>query len=490
MKTLLDHVAKHIAQCRVLLVGDLILDEYLMGIVERVSREAPIPIVREKSREWVAGGAANAALNLKSAGANVFAVSVIGADAAAKNLKELLIKKEIVCDGVLESQQRKTTKKQRIVSAGQQLLRVDDENTTRLSDHDLARLCLYIDFIIDSIDIIVLSDYGEGLVTRPLVEELLKRAHAHNILLVADPRGPNFDVFKGVHVLKPNKQEFAHIADFCGVSAKKTMVEQAREVMRLLDVAQLVITLGDEGICGVTHNEVILEPAHRREVFDINGAGDTTVAYLAVGLATGLTLAESITLANAAAAVSVSYFKVYAVPLGEVAQEFLPRSKRRMCSDKVFLDWVQLKHVVDAERARGKKIVFTNGCFDILHEGHILSLEQAASEGDFLLVALNTDASVSKLKGPSRPIKNEHDRSHVMASLGIVDAVTLFAQDVPDSLIAYLKPDVVVKGGEYKAEDLSFYDLVRGYGGEVKLTGYQEGTSTTNFVKKMQQEVL
>lgn len=392
MKTLLDHVADRISSCRVLLVGDLILDEYLMGVVERVSREAPIPVVREKHREWVAGGAANVAVNLKAAGADVFVASVIGADHAAKNLKHLLDSRGISCAGILESASRKTTKKQRIVSAGQQLLRVDDENTGPLSEADLLQLCAYVDGVIDQVDIIIVSDYGEGMVTRRLVEEMLKRAHKKNIRLIADPRGPAFDVFTGVTILKPNRQEFERIADFCGLSPKKTMIEQAREVLKILNLESLVITLGDQGICGVTGDEIINEPAHRREVFDINGAGDTTVAYLAVGLATGLSLSESITLANAAAAVSVSYFKVYAVPLAEIAKEFLPLPQKKTTIEKVMTDWAVLKQTVDAYRARGKKIVFTNGCFDLLHEGHILSLEEAAAEGDFFVVALNTDA--------------------------------------------------------------------------------------------------
>ncbi|MFA5075444.1 MAG: D-glycero-beta-D-manno-heptose 1-phosphate adenylyltransferase [Candidatus Babeliales bacterium] len=479
MKNIINKI-KTADKKRILIIGDVMLDEYIFGDVLRISPEAPVPILKEKKREWSLGGASNVALNCKQIGCFVDLIGVVNnLDKAAEKLISILKKNRISCNGLVRSENRVTTCKKRLMSGNQQLLRIDTEDTKELSKTEFDEIICKLDNLILPNTIVLVSDYAKGVLTEDILSEIIFKAKERSCLILLDPKGPNFDKYKGVNYLKPNFKEFDQILDFYDLNKKDSTINNGKKICQILSLDGLILTMGEKGIQFISLKEDFFVPACKKEVFDLTGAGDTVLAFLALGLSVKLPMKQCLKLANHAAAVAVSHLKTYAVSLDELID------KNVEFTEKIFTEWALLKIELDWLRLENKRIVFTNGCFDLLHSGHVYLLNKAKKMGDILVVAINTDESVKRFKGESRPIKNVEERAKIIAALNGVDFVVIFNQDTPKELIEYLKPDILVKGGDYKKEQVAGYDFMIKNGGKIEIIDFQKGFSTTNLIKKI-----
>ncbi|MBU4269570.1 D-glycero-beta-D-manno-heptose 1-phosphate adenylyltransferase [Candidatus Dependentiae bacterium] len=479
MKNLIK-IIQNSSSKNILIIGDVMLDEYIFGTVSRISPEAPVPVLKEEKMEWCLGGAANVALNCKNIGCNVNIVGIINdMDFAGQKLASMLSENGISSSNLIKSEQRITTCKKRALCGGHQLLRIDNESEHNLTDKELLLITEKINNLIVKDSIILISDYAKGVISSELVRFVSVIAKSRNCKIIVDPKGKNFEKYIGVNYIKPNYKEFLLMLDVYGLDKNNSISNNAKILCEKLSIDGLIITLGEKGIHFVSKDEDIFVSALKKEVYDLTGAGDTVLAFLALGLSVGFDMQKCLQIANTAAGVAVSHLKTYAVSLEELLD------KNIYSSEKIYENWTNLKIELDWIKAQNKKIVFTNGCFDLLHSGHIYLLNEAKKLGDILVVAINTDESVKRYKGQSRPINSLYERMHVMSSLGIVDFVVSFEQDTPKELIEYLSPDVLVKGGDYKAENVAGADFVKKSGGQVAIIEYQVGLSTTNIVKKI-----
>lgn len=480
MKSLV-HQLRSAKPVSVLIVGDVMLDEYLFGSVSRVSPEAPILVVKEERREQCLGGAANVAANCKHIGMHVELIGFAQEhDHAGQVLRNLLQHMRIDTHGLIDTEHRKTTSKQRIMSGHQQCLRIDNETEQPMTAPESAAIIERIQALLRPGMLVMLSDYAKGVLDTSIIKYIITQAHAIGSVVIADPKGPAFSKYKGVDYLKPNLTAFNQMITYCGLSPHTDFITNARSIIEKLNIKGLFITKGDQGIHFVSATEEMYSPAYKREVFDLSGAGDTAFAFLSLAIAHHLSMHDTLMLANRAASVAVSHLKTYAVSLEElIDREAEPDAK-------IIHDWAKLKMELDWLRIDGRKVVFTNGCYDLLHAGHTYLLKEAKRQGDILVVGLNTDDSVRRLnKGPERPINTLHDRAQVIASLGVVDFVVSFDQGTPETLIEYLRPDVHVKGGDYKAESLPEYNIIKAYGGAVHIVDLVPEKSTTSLVQRL-----
>ncbi|CAM5230864.1 Bifunctional protein HldE OS=Stutzerimonas stutzeri OX=316 GN=hldE PE=3 SV=1 [Stutzerimonas stutzeri] len=461
-------------QAPVLVVGDVMLDRYWHGATSRISPEAPVPVVRVEQHEDRPGGAANVALNLAALGAPAFLVGVTGEDEAAASLADSL-----GAVGVTTRFQRiagqPTIVKLRVMSRHQQLLRVDFEEPFRTDAEALAR---ETEALLDQVRVLVLSDYGKGALKNH--QALIQAARKRNIPVLADPKGKDFSIYRGASLITPNLSEFEAIVGRC--QDENELVAKGLKLLGDLDLGALLVTRGEHGMTLLRPGHPALHlPARAREVFDVTGAGDTVISTLAGALAAGEDLPQAVALANLAAGIVVGKLGTAAISAPELRRAV----QREQGSERGVLGLEQLLLTIEDARAHGEKIVFTNGCFDILHAGHVSYLEQARAQGDRLIVAVNDDASVSRLKGPGRPINSVDRRMAVLAGLEAVDWVVCFSEDTPENLLAQVRPDVLVKGGDYGVDQVVGAELVRAYGGEVRVLGLVENSSTTAIVEKI-----
>lgn len=479
MKNLIK-IIKSKSPKNIIIVGDVMLDEYIFGSVSRISPEAPVPVLKEEKRECSLGGAANVALNCKKAGCDINLISIINDnDIAGKKLLLLLQENNISISGIVKSESRKTTCKKRAICSGQQLLRVDSECDNSLTEQEYNLILEKINSSISKDSIIVVSDYAKGIITQGLLENIIKIAKEYNCKILVDPKGKRFEKYSGVNFIKPNYKEYCLMLEAYSLSQHDTIIKNGKILCEKLSLDGLIVTLGENGMQFVSREQDFFVPALKKEIFDITGAGDTVLAFLALGFSVGLDIKDCLTLANHAAGVAVSHLKTYAVNLDELIET------NTNLPEKISQNWINLKIELDWLKAQGKRIVFTNGCFDLLHVGHIYLLNEAKKLGDVLVVAINTDDSVKRYKGNARPIQSLQERMNIMASIGVVDFVVSFEQDTPKELIEYLNPDVLVKGGDYKPEFVAGGDFVRANGGSVVIVNYQNGFSTTNIVKRV-----
>ena len=482
MKKIVKSLIDKIGSKRVVIIGDVMLDEYVLGTVSRISPEAPIPVVKKVRDECCLGGAANVAANCKNIGLEVSLIGVVNThDDAGKKVQNALHELGASLQGVVHSPRRVTTSKTRIMAGSQQCVRVDKEDTSVLSEKERRDLVLAFDASVRSGDVILFSDYAKGVLDKKLIEYLMKKSESLGCTILADPKGPDFSKYAGVHYLKPNLLEFTQMCNQFGlVHNEHTMVSNGRAICEKLKLKALIVTLGEKGICYISQEEEIFVPAYKKEVYDLSGAGDTVFAFLALAFAHNLSIRDALRISNKAASVAVSHLKTYAVNLHELL------SDEQDFSNKIVYDWTRLKIELDWLRAEGKRVVFTNGCFDLLHSGHVHLLQEAKKRGDILLVALNSDNSVKRQgKGSDRPINTLHERSSIVVGIKGVDFVTSFDQDTPGKIIDYLMPDVVVKGGDYQREEIVGFDTMMRLGGEVYIVDLIPGRSTTGVVKKM-----
>jgi len=465
---------------KILIIGDVMVDQYCFGSVSRISPEAPVPVITQEKIEWCLGGAANVAANSQKIGCDVTLIGVISRnDDAGKKYRKLLEEIKIKEDGTVYSQERRTTCKKRILAGSHQMLRIDDESSTLLTPEEFDDIRIKIDqFLVPGVTVL-LSDYAKGVITKELVQYVCKRAKSCGSIVMLDPKGKDFSKYYGVDYIKPNLNEYNHLLDFYGLSSDNSIKENGHIICKKLGLKGLIVTRGEKGIVFVSSDDYFTYSAYRREVYDLTGAGDTVFAFLALGFAHNITIKEILVLANYAASIVVSHLKTYSVSLDDLLDCGVEHAK------KIYNDWTQLKIELDWQRCDGKRVVFTNGCFDILHPGHLHTLKEAKRRGEVLVVALNTDASVKRLKGQSRPINDLQHRQTMMAALGVVDFVVSFDQDTPQEIINYLAPDILVKGGDYKKESVVGYDTITARGGAVHIIDFVEGLSTTNMISSI-----
>jgi D-beta-D-heptose 7-phosphate kinase/D-beta-D-heptose 1-phosphate adenosyltransferase len=480
-------------QVKVLVIGDIMLDRYIHGEVERISPEAPVPVLRHVQRYERAGGAANVAMNLAGLGCQTFLGGFWGADAEQRELAAILERVGVDTVGVVSSSQP-TISKTRIVGRQQQLLRLDIESRDAVPEVEAERLRERAVELAGKVNVVILSDYAKGALSRPLCEAVIRAARAAGIPVLADPKTPDFSKYSGATTVSPNLGELSLAT---GIPAHQTeeIMAAGQALVAEHDFKFLTVTMSEKGInvlrsasqdgAGISQDGagIYHSPARAREVFDVSGAGDTVIATLAASLAGGLKVETAVELANLAAGIVVS--KVGTVPIAahELIAALTPSSS--LSAGEKILDLERMKLRVAEWRASGETIVFTNGCFDLLHVGHITLLEDCRRFGSKLVLGLNADASICRLKGPSRPIVGERERARVMASLAAVDAVVLFEEDTPLELIRALQPNVLVKGGDYVVETVVGHEDVIAQGGRVEIVPTVEGFSTTNIVKKL-----
>ena len=461
-------------QAAVLVVGDVMLDRYWHGGTSRISPEAPVPVVKVEQIEDRPGGAANVALNIAALGAPAVLVGVTGADEAAGSLRDSLAAAGVQAH-FQQIAAQPTIVKLRVLSRHQQLLRMDFEEPFHT---DAEALAADVERLLAGIRVLVLSDYGKGALQNH--QTLIQLARAKGIAVLADPKGKDFSIYRGASLITPNLSEFETIVGHCRDEAE--LVAKGDALMRELELGALLVTRGEHGMTLLRPEQAPLHlPARAREVFDVTGAGDTVISTLAASLAAGEELPQAVALANLAAGIVVAKLGTAAISAPELRRAV----QREEGSERGVVSLDQLLLALEDARAHGEKIVFTNGCFDILHAGHVSYLEQARAQGDRLVLAVNDDASVSRLKGPGRPINAVDRRMAVLAGLGAVDWVVSFSEDTPENLLRAVRPDVLVKGGDYGIEGVVGADIVRAYGGEVRVLGLVENSSTTAIVEKI-----
>lgn len=464
-----------------LVIGDVMLDRYLMGEVNRISPEAPVPVVLIKSEQQRAGGAANVAANLALLGVTTHMIGLIGNDHEGQRLLAAMSEYGINTHAMITTPSRPTIAKTRILGGHQQMMRLDQEVTGALSENEAAQVMQAIQTALQQHPaLIILSDYAKGLLTEQVCQQVIAYGRQHNIPVLVDPKGRNYDKYRGATALTPNKKE---TAEACDTQSNDTeLIEKAIALKASLSLDFLAVTRGEEGITLITDQTNHLS-ATAKQVFDVSGAGDTVIATLAAGLMHGLSSLDSLALANHAAGVVVG--KVGTVPITKAdLLDAIATAQGSQQAHKIS-ELPDLLQKVANWKQQGQKIVFTNGCFDLLHAGHVTYLEGAKKRGDRLILGLNTDRSVSALKGPTRPVVNEKDRARVLAALESVDAVILFDEDTPLDLINAIQPNIIAKGSDYTADQVVGGKEVLSWGGEIALIDLVEGRSTTNLIKKM-----
>jgi D-beta-D-heptose 7-phosphate kinase/D-beta-D-heptose 1-phosphate adenosyltransferase len=456
------------------------IDTYYEGEVNRISPEAPVPVFRKKSERSVLGGAANVAANLVAAGQNVSMMTMIGNDENGDKLKAIFESQGINTELIVPLDRKTTEKTRFMASNNQQVLRLDVEDTEPLPESDCDYMLQLLAGSIDNYDLILLSDYLKGLLTYKFTQGVLQLAKIKGIPAIIDVKDPHFEKYNDAYLIKPNLKELQDITGLA-VSNDNEIIEASKSLRELCGCKYILTTCGARGMVLVGNGEPYFVDSVGHEVFDVTGAGDTTIAYLAACMVNDFSMHESVDIANIAAGIQVSKVGTSSVYWGEIRERLSEQDEgsiHKLISGKAVDDF--RKNNAD------KKIVFTNGCFDIMHVGHMRYLQEAAKLGDILVVGLNSDASVKRLKGPERPINSEMDRAEMMCALGFIDYVVIFEEDTPIELIKKIRPDVLVKGGDYSNEYVVGTKEVEERGGKLVLFPFVEGKSTTNIIRKIQ----
>ncbi|OYV17074.1 MAG: rfaE [Methylococcaceae bacterium NSP1-2] len=460
-------------KARILVIGDLMLDRYWSGTAARISPEAPVPVVRVKSTEERVGGAGNVALNIAKLGGQVTLLGVVGNDAEGETLKQILEAQKVACDFVVEEAIR-TICKLRIMAQHQQLIRVDFEEPTLHFDH--AALLTRLKQHLPAHDVIVFSDYGKG--TLADVADYIQLAKNQGLTTLVDPKGVDYQRYSHADILTPNLTELHAVVGVCYDEA--ALLAKARHLLQQHAIPTLLLTRGEAGMTLIQDEQVHSLPAEAKDVFDVTGAGDTVIAVMALSIAIQKPLTEAMYLANLAAGIVVGKLGTSTVSMLELTRAM--HGERDSAFGVVSED--ELVHLIAGAKAHDERVIMTNGCFDLLHAGHVTYLQQARALGDRLIVAVNSDASVKQLKGESRPINGLQERMTVLSALACVDWVVAFEEDTPERLYCRLLPDVIVKGGDYTPDQVAGAECVIKAGGEVKILSFVDGQSTTRMINK------
>lgn len=464
----------------ILIIGDVMLDVYYEGAVQRISPEAPVPVFLKHSERYAAGGAANVAVNLAAAGQAVSVLAVIGMDDNGEKIKQVFKENEINADLVIRSKRDTIVKTRFLASNHQQVMRLDIEDTEKFSDEEVCFMLNKVKERIEEYDLVLLSDYLKGLLSREFTQEIVAIAGEAGVPVIADVKDPEAEKYKGVYLVKPNLNELK-IMTGMPVETDAQIVRASETLRSACECEYVLTTCGAKGMVLVGKREKpYFIPAKGRDVFDVTGAGDTAIAYLAACMANKFFMRDAVYIANCASGLQVAKVGTSTVSWSEV----------QTCLHNNTIDATH--KMLDDDSIRqfrkkycGKKIVFTNGCFDILHVGHIRYLREAAKLGDILIVGLNSDASVKRLKGSDRPVNREQDRAEILCALEFVDYVAVFEEDTPYRLIEAIQPDILTKGGDYEADEVVGKDIVERRGGKLVLIPFVDGKSTSGMIRKI-----
>jgi len=464
------------SKASILVAGDIMLDRYWFGDTQRISPEAPVPVVNIRQTEERPGGAGNVALNIAALGARVSLTGISGEDDAAHTLKEHLSKAGVTHQ-IQSYPNIPTITKLRIISRHQQLIRMDFEE--KWTDQNPTHFIHAFKKLLSNVNLVILSDYAKG--TLSSAPTLISQAKKAGLRVLVDPKNHDFNLYRGADIITPNFKEFETIVGIC--RTEHDVIEKAHALLNNHDIETLLLTRGERGMTLITRNnpEELHLPAHAREVFDVTGAGDTVIAVLGAALSAGAELFDAVKLANLAAGIVVGKLGAASVS----ATELQAALKSHTTTEGGVVNEDDLELLIGKSRFNGERIVFTNGCFDILHAGHVTYLQQARQLGDRLIVAVNDDASVKRLKGQSRPINTVEQRMAVLASLGVVDWVTSFPDDTPERLLQKIKPNILVKGGDYLPNEVVGADIVHAYGGDVRVLGCVRNLSTSAIIDRV-----
>ena len=465
---------------KILVVGDLMIDKYLWGSSERISPEAPVPVININHENEVLGGAGNVVNNLTKLGAHVDIYSVIGDCTASSDIIELLSEIGVNTQNLIKQNNRILSKKTRIIASHQQVVRYDLESKDDIEHKSEDKLINNLQNVIDYYEVILLSDYGKGVLTKKVTKTIIDLANSKGIKVLVDPKGHNYSKYSGAFLLTPNKKEASEITKI-DIKDNKTLINAAKKLKTDLDLKISLITLSEQGIA-IYDEELRVKPTITKEVFDVTGAGDTVLASLGYALAFNTKIDDAVEFSNLAAGVVVSKIGSATATMNEIIEH--ETSLNKSTSDKHIKNYQEIAKISDECRKKNRKIVFTNGCFDIIHFGHIKYLETAKSLGDILILGLNSDSSVTSIKGDYRPINTQDDRAYILAALEAVDYVVIFEEDTPYNLIKNIKPNILVKGSDYRGKDIVGEDLVE----KLVLVEFIEGRSSSNIINKIKKD--
>ena len=463
-------------------IGDVILDHYLRGELNRVSPEAPVGVLNQSSDEYRLGGAANVACNLAKLNCTVSLVGMIGTDEAAKVFKNLLKSEGIASDGLFVTTDRPTIRKTRLMAGGQQLMRVDREKNDPLPDQIEKKVIAWFKKSVKKFDGIIISDYNKGFLTGSLLKNIIAVARKNRKPIVVDPKGDSFAKYKGADVITPNRLELEKVS---GIKCDndKAVEKAARKVAKANAIKSVLATRGADGMALFTAGKPgWFFPTIAQEVFDVTGAGDTVVAVYTWARLGGLQPDEAARLSNHAGGLQVAHLGAVSIGVEELEESLANLAGKY---DSKVINLAEATEYSLLLKRDGKKVVFTNGCFDLIHYGHIKYLQETRKMGDALILGLNSDKSLKNLKGPGRPVLKEHDRAHILAALDCVDAVVVFGEPTPIKLIKGIKPDILIKGGDYDLDQIVGSKEVKKWGGKVATVPYIEGSSTSGLIRKI-----
>jgi D-beta-D-heptose 7-phosphate kinase / D-beta-D-heptose 1-phosphate adenosyltransferase len=462
---------------KILVIGDLIVDNYLWGSCDRISPEAPVQIVNVSKESTLLGGAGNVINNLNSLGAQVDIISIIGQCEASQKIKNLLSKINISTQFLFLQKDRVTSEKSRVIASHQQVVRYDIESNEDINKASAHSIIEAYKSIIEDYDIILLSDYGKGVLTYDLTQSVINIAHVHHKKVLVDPKGMDYSKYKGAYLLTPNKKE-ASEASQININSKKSLLQAIKKIKKQFNLSISIITLSEQGVA-IFDDEFRIHPTSAREVYDVTGAGDTILASLGYAISCDVAIDEAIKFANLASGIVVGKIGSATATINEIIQYESSLNKPK--SAEYIKSFDEIVTITSELKNNNKKIIFTNGCFDIIHLGHIKYLEKAKSFGDILIVGLNSDKSVKENKGSNRPINLEDDRAYILASLEIIDYVVIFDKKTPIDLIKLIQPDILVKGGDYKGKTVVGQDIVK----DLRFVDFIDGKSTSKTIESI-----
>lgn len=480
----IEEILKRFGRQKILVVGDIMLDCYVRGAVDRISPEAPVPVLKVMEEASTPGGAGNVALNLRTLGASVELIGALGKDPEGDRIVHFLKENDIGTGGIVRDGAKPTTTKTRLIAGNQQIARIDKEVDTLTHESVEKALMASIDHAVSHFKPkgIIISDYSKGAITDRVVSHAIKLAKESGIFVTVDPKGELYYKYRGADAITPNLRE-AETASGVRIKDEGTIKGAAEKIIAQTEADFVLVTRGADGISYFSkHGEFGTVPSHSVEVFDVTGAGDTAASVFTLAFLASYLLEESVKIANAAAGIVVSRIGTSSVTQSDLKAHFAREEERE--KSKISAR-APLAKTLSGLRAKGRKIVFTNGCFDLFHTGHLKLLREARKLGDALVVGINSDKSVTKLKGRGRPYITEADRAILLSALDCVDYLVVFEEDTPLELIKELKPDVLVKGGDYKPEEVVGGEFVRSYGGRVKIIPLVKGVSTSSLAEKI-----
>jgi D-beta-D-heptose 7-phosphate kinase/D-beta-D-heptose 1-phosphate adenosyltransferase len=458
------------------------VDKYLIGDVNRISPEAPVPVVEIRNEENRLGGAGNVANNLRGLGAQAYAITCIGKDTEGSWLTAELQKRGVNCQGVCFSENRRTTSKTRVVSRNQQFLRLDREDILPPAPELLRWIDEEAETVLRGASALIISDYGKGTVDANTAQKLIQAANSANVPVIIDPKGDDYKKYRGGTLCTPNFKEFRQVVKAGDGPLSEEWIHAAGlKLCRDLDFRYLLITRSEQGISLIDAVDGSKKdfPVHALEVVDVTGAGDTVIAAIACGMSWGMNIDDCCRYANLAASIVISRFGTAAITISDNENEL-----HKVSAEKI-VDYENAESLAEKLHSLGKKIVFTNGCFDLLHAGHVSSITQAKNMGDVLIIGLNSDASVRRIKGNERPIVNQENRARMLEALAVVDYVIIFDEDTPEKLIQKIRPDVLVKGIDWRGKKVAGEDVVLPGGGRIEFLDLVPGLSTTEIIERI-----